>query len=163
MSYAATYWAKLHPTSYMLHSTELSCTFLSERRCTLSELHCALRARCTLWAMLHPFQLRCALLSYAAPFWGILHPSELRCTLLKYIGPFWSTLHPTDLRLTLTNMMSPATPIAASLFLLVKSIIYSSRVLCLSFVLSYSCRPVIFLSYSCHICGTLSYSLCFSN
>jgi hypothetical protein len=34
------------------------------------------------------------------------------------------------------------------------SIIYSSRILCLSFVLSYS-----FLS-SCHICGTLSYSLC---
>jgi hypothetical protein len=30
------------------------------------------------------------------------------------------------------------------------SIIYLPRVLCLSFVLSYSCRPVIFLS-SCHI------------
>jgi hypothetical protein len=39
----------------------------------------------------------------------------------------------------------------------ISSIIYSSRILCLSFVLSYS-----FLS-SCHICGTLSYSLCFSN
>jgi hypothetical protein len=38
------------------------------------------------------------------------------------------------------------------------SIIYSSRILCLS-----SCRPVIFLSYSCHSCGTLSYSLCFSD
>ena len=37
------------------------------------------------------------------------------------------------------------------------SIIYLPRVLCLSFVLSYS-----FLS-SCHNCGTLSYSLCFSN
>ncbi len=41
------------------------------------------------------------------------------------------------------------------------SIIYSSRILCLS-----SCRPVIFLS-SCHpvcrSCGTLSYSLCYSN
>ncbi len=41
-------------------------------------------------------------------------------------------------------------------------IIYLSRVLCLS----YSCRPVIFLS-SCHpvcrSCGTRSYSLCFSN
>jgi hypothetical protein len=24
------------------------------------------------------------------------------------------------------------------------------------------CHPVIFLSYSCHSCGTLSYSLCFS-
>jgi hypothetical protein len=36
-------------------------------------------------------------------------------------------------------------------------IIYSSRILCLSFVLSYS-----FLS-SCRNCGTLSYSLCFSN
>ena len=42
------------------------------------------------------------------------------------------------------------------------SIIYLSRVLCLSFVLSYSflssCHPVILSS--CHICGTLSYSLC---
>jgi len=38
-------------------------------------------------------------------------------------------------------------------------VIYSSRILCLS-----SCRiPVVFLSYSCHSCGTLSYSLCFSN
>jgi hypothetical protein len=41
------------------------------------------------------------------------------------------------------------------------SIIYLPRILCLS-----SCRPVIFLS-SCHpvcrSCGTLSYSLCFSN
>jgi hypothetical protein len=42
-----------------------------------------------------------------------------------------------------------------------ESIIYSSRILCLSYVLSYSCRPVILSS--CHICGTLSYSLCFSN
>jgi hypothetical protein len=41
-------------------------------------------------------------------------------------------------------------------------IIYSSRILCLSSCLS-SCRPVIFLSFSCHSCGTLSYSLCFSN
>ena len=43
----------------------------------------------------------------------------------------------------------------------VASIIYLPRILCLSFVLSYSCRPVILSS--CHICGTLSYSLCFSN
>ncbi len=39
--------------------------------------------------------------------------------------------------------------------------IYLSRVLCLSSCLS-SCRPVV-LSYSCHSCGTLSYSLCHSN
>ncbi len=44
---------------------------------------------------------------------------------------------------------------------LYKSIIYLPRILCLSFVLSYSCRPVILSS--CHICGTLSYFLCFSN
>ncbi len=36
-----------------------------------------------------------------------------------------------------------------------------SIILCLSSCLS-SCHPVIFLS-SCHSCGTLSYSLCFSN
>jgi hypothetical protein len=33
---------------------------------------------------------------------------------------------------------------------------------CHPVVLSYSCRPVIFLS-SCHSCGTLSYTLCYSN
>jgi hypothetical protein len=43
------------------------------------------------------------------------------------------------------------------------SIIYSSRILCLSYSCLSSCRPVIFLSYSCHSCGTLSYSLCFSD
>jgi hypothetical protein len=42
------------------------------------------------------------------------------------------------------------------------SIIYLSRILCLSSCLS-SCHPVMFLSYSCHSCGTLSYSLCLSN
>ncbi len=40
------------------------------------------------------------------------------------------------------------------------SIIYSSKILCLSSWLS-SCHPVILSS--CHSCGTLSYSLCSSN
>jgi hypothetical protein len=42
------------------------------------------------WAMLHPTELHCILLSYAAPFWVPLHPSELRCNL-------WATLHPNKL------------------------------------------------------------------
>ncbi len=64
--------------------------------------------------MLHSFELRCTLLSYAAPYWATLHPtklcciklsyaapnqswaapSELSCILLSYAGPFWATLHP---------------------------------------------------------------------
>jgi hypothetical protein len=55
-------------------------------------------------------------------------------------------------------------------YFIVSSIIYLPRVLCLSYschipviFLSYSCRiPVVFLS-SCCSCGTLSYSLGFSN
>jgi hypothetical protein len=42
------------------------------------------------------------------------------------------------------------------------SYIYLGSSVCLSSCHIPSCRPVIFLS-SCHICGTLSYSLCFSN
>ena len=45
---------------------------------------------------------------------------------------------------------------------IVVSIIYSSRILCLSSCLSSCHIPVIFLS-SFHSCGTLSYSLCFRN
>ncbi len=43
------------------------------------------------------------------------------------------------------------------------SYIHLGSSVCHPVVLSYSCHiPVIFLS-SCHSCGTLSYSLCFSN
>jgi hypothetical protein len=67
----------------------------------------------TIWATLHPTELRCILLiyyvlSYAATYWAALYPSdllcsELRCTLLSYAVSFWSimlwaTLHPTELR-----------------------------------------------------------------
>jgi hypothetical protein len=42
------------------------------------------------------------------------------------------------------------------------SYIYLGSSVCLSSCHIPSCRPVIFLS-SCHICGTLSYSLCFNS
>ncbi len=61
-----------------------------------------------------------------------------------HVNPQWSNIQPANL-----------------IRLAYLSIIYLPRILCLSFVLSYSCRPVILSS--CHIRGTLSYSLCFSD
>ncbi len=121
LSYAAPYWATLHPR-------ELRCTPVSYAAPP--------------WATLHPRELRCTLLSYAAPYWATLHtksyaapfwaklpPSELRCTLLSYALPFWATLHPTELRWTLIELrctqknIFPPPPIAASLFLSAKLIL----------------------------------------
>jgi hypothetical protein len=39
------------------------------------------------WAKLHPTELHCIFLSYAAPSWAPLHPNELQCTLLRYAVP----------------------------------------------------------------------------
>ncbi len=70
--------------------------------------------------MLHIFELRCILLSYAAPSWLMLHPtelsrtflcypalSELGCSLLSYAAPCWATLHPTELCCTLLSYAAP--------------------------------------------------------
>ncbi len=114
--YAAQYWATLHPA-------ELHCIlFLSSA--VPSELHC------TLWAMLHPTELRLlsielhTLVSYTAPCWSMMqpaehtisHPTELCCTLLNYAAPseqccillghgalYWATLHPIELKCTLLS------------------------------------------------------------
>jgi hypothetical protein len=76
------------------------------------------------WAKLHPTELHCSLLSYAAPYLVTLHPSELCCTLselscairatlelselrfsrLSYAASFWAMLRPTELRLTLNEL-----------------------------------------------------------
>ncbi len=45
------------------------------------------------WAKLHPTELRCTLLSFAAPSWATLHPIELRGTLLSYAAFKWAILH----------------------------------------------------------------------
>ncbi len=45
------------------------------------------------WAKLHPNELYCILLSYAALSWATLHPIELRYTLLSYAAFNWATLH----------------------------------------------------------------------
>ncbi len=50
----------------------------------------------------HPTELCCTLLSYAAPYWAtlapywaVLHFSELRCTVLSCVAPCcWGTVHP---------------------------------------------------------------------
>ena len=72
------------------------------------------------WAKLHPTELHCILLSYAAP----LHSLELHCTLLScaefnwatphpmwaklhplsQAASFWARLHPSELRCTLSEL-----------------------------------------------------------
>ncbi len=56
---------------------------------------------------LHPTELHCTLLCYAAPSWATRHPTELHCILLSYAAPSWATRHPTELRCTLLSYASP--------------------------------------------------------
>ncbi len=85
LSYAATSWATLCPIlSYpapcwaMMHPTELCCIQLSY-----------VELRFTLWAKLHPTELLCTLLSYAATSWAMLCSIfDLRCALLSYDAPY---------------------------------------------------------------------------
>jgi hypothetical protein len=96
LSYPAPYWVSLH-------------TFL-----------------CTLWAMLHPTELRLhsiklyntpylatlqpvelwwSLLSYPLPpCWAMLYPSELRCNLLSHGALYWATI---EIRCTLLSYAEP--------------------------------------------------------
>ncbi len=99
LSYAAPYWATLHPPE--LHSILFwtrpypqSYTPHSELRCT--PLSCA----AFYWAVPHPTKLNCTLLSYphtllsyAVSFWITLH-------LLSNAAPYWATGHLTELRST---------------------------------------------------------------
>jgi hypothetical protein len=72
------------------------------------------------WAKLHPTELHCTLLSYAAtswvtlcpilsypaPCWAKKHPTELCCIQLSYLAlrfTLWATLHPTELHCTLLS------------------------------------------------------------
>ncbi len=64
------------------------------------------------WAALHPIELRCTLLSCAAPslscaapYGAAVHPTELRCTLLSCAAPYWAALHPSELRCTPINVI----------------------------------------------------------
>ncbi len=69
--------------------------------------------RTTNWATLHPAELRCTLLSRAAPYWAMLHPNEPRSTLLIHSAPCWSklrpwaTLHSTETRCILLSHAAP--------------------------------------------------------
>jgi hypothetical protein len=106
VSYTAPYWATLRPPelhcplmSYIepieLRWTLLSvCCIPTELRCILSEL------RFTIWAKLHPSEVRCTLSDLhpseiRCTLWAKLRPSEICCTLLIYAAPFWATLRPT--------------------------------------------------------------------
>jgi hypothetical protein len=105
--YAAPSWV----LSYTLHPTELCCTLYMKSYAAKywatpnpSELHWTLCANlhpierpCTHWASVHPFELRCSLLSFAAHYCATLHPTELRCTLLGYAAPSELRCNPTEL------------------------------------------------------------------
>jgi hypothetical protein len=63
----------------------------SQHRCFLFTPQTFLQARTQRrkyfhWAKLHPTELHCILLSYAAPSWA-------RCTLMSYTAPYWATLY----------------------------------------------------------------------
>ncbi len=94
--------------SYMLHHTELLCTWASLhhflRYLALSELHCPPSCAAFYWATLHPTKLHCTLLSYASN-WRATPPKN--CTLLRFAAPCWAIAprHPdlTELWCTLLN------------------------------------------------------------
>ncbi len=77
LSYAAPYWAKLHPN-------ELRCTLLSCFAPYLS--YAAIRTMLLHLDKRYPSELRYSLLSYATYFWATLHPTELRRTLNELCG-----------------------------------------------------------------------------
>ncbi len=52
------------------------------------------------WAVMHPTELHCNLLSYVAIYWCTLHPTELRCTRLRYAASYWAMLHPSEVHCT---------------------------------------------------------------
>ncbi len=109
LSYAAPYWAISHPI-------DLHCTMLSNasswwatqpEHCTLLSYAALCRATppppSTLlnWAALHPNELQCIIMIYAAPLKSYLNLTELLCTLLAMLYPtelcsiLWATLHTT--------------------------------------------------------------------
>ncbi len=122
-------------------TNELHCILLSytlrrtERPCTLRSftgsffVHpLSYAAPAFYWALTHPTELHCTLVSYDAACWATLfHPTELCCTLLNYAAPseqcctllssgalywattvqYWATQYPTELRWTLLSYAEP--------------------------------------------------------
>ncbi len=112
-----------------IHAVHSFSTFISIFRGLSPFLHCLfLRGKnlfgptCELGPALQqastlPTELRCTLLSYAAPYRATLHltelcftqnelrctPTEQRCTPLSYAAPYWATLHIIELRCTLLS------------------------------------------------------------
>ena len=81
------------------HLSQLRCFYLSPK--AFHQFQLDRQGRISFhWAKLHPAELHCTLLSYAAPSWAPLHPNELHCTLLRYPVPLryaafnWVTHHP---------------------------------------------------------------------
>jgi len=107
--------------SYMLHHTELLCTWASLhpflRYLALSELHCTPSCAAFYWATLHPTKLHCTLLSYASP-WRATPPKHR--TLLSFAAPcwaiapapwpYWALVHPSELRWIFWAMLQLSEP-----------------------------------------------------
>jgi hypothetical protein len=81
LSYAALFWAMLHPCELRGILLNYAVPFWAH--------FCTLRAR------LYPTEPSCALLSYAA--WATLHRPKLCCTLLSYAAHFWASRHSIEL------------------------------------------------------------------
>ncbi len=78
------YRSSMHPFLSYVAPSELHCTIWAKLHCT--PLSCAMYPielqSILFWAIPHPFELHCTLLSY--PPFHTLHPAELCCTLLNY-------------------------------------------------------------------------------
>ena len=70
----------------------------------------------TAWAKLRPTELRCTLVSNAAPSWALLYPAKLQYAAFKWamLHSIWASLHPkhhatpSELRCTLWAKLQPS-------------------------------------------------------
>ncbi len=105
LSFAAPFWATLHPLNYTA-PPELHCTLLSYAAPFWAMLHPSEPSR-SFRVRLYPAELSCILLCYAHPIelrWTLLSYYALSglhrtctkecCILLSFSAPFWVTLHP---------------------------------------------------------------------
>jgi len=108
------------------NASKQRCTLLSYAGATTmhpTELCCTpLSYAAAHWAMMQPTEESCTILSYlrctplskAARYWATLHPTEQSCTMLSYAAPYWATLHTTE---SLCIPLSCASPCWATFLL----------------------------------------------
>ncbi len=98
------FWAYSHPKRGAAHPPPIAASLLAQKyknkvfpdtKCLPSGPNSGRQGHIFFqWAKLHPTELRCTLLSYAAPYWATLHPTKLCCTLLSYAALYLSFAAP---------------------------------------------------------------------